>query len=144
VERKRAKVDKHEVDEAELRRKLMPWFARLMPDAATRRLEDRFLAGVPDVLIVRKGTTFLEVKYAVPHIIGRDVQTIKCMELAVAGSCYYVIYFKPSARSSEEWTIMATPFQVKEGVWQSKNLLCVPGFDHEAVVEFVRRLPVHQ
>lgn len=139
-----------DLDEAALRQKLFMTFATMWSTAHVIRFEDRFRAGTPDAAIIEKGTTFLEIKHCNPKMKKRDVQTLEACKIAAVGSCYYVIYHidlridRRVGTTGSYQTIVADPWQVLKGVWLTENLLCVPGLEHESVVEFVRSLPIHR
>ncbi len=101
------------------------------------RHEDYASIGIPDISWTWRGfTTWIEVKYARPHIQSRGVQKITCCKLEAQGRCLYVVY---EEIKGVKRTLILTPINVfnnrLSGTGPSE---CVfTGFSHESVVKAI-------
>jgi hypothetical protein len=126
-------------NEAELKRELVLALEAEMPRSICVRIEDRFRAGIPDILHTwSRMTSFLEVKYADPELTGRDVQWETCMKLAEQGSCWYVVYERRFFEKNEYLnTLILSPFSLSFPDWQRRARLNIPGHNHVEVAKFI-------
>lgn len=125
--------------EKELKDRLVYWFRIRLPKAVVLRHEDKNTAGVPDLSVTYKGhTVWLEVKYANPGIEGRGLQKFTCLRLSNQGDCWYVIYEK--AHGYRRTLIVDPEYVAKDKIENTPDECMTPGFDHEFVIQFIRRI----
>jgi len=128
--------------EAKLKRELVPCLEQTMPKSITVRVEDRFRAGIPDIIHTwSRMTSFIEVKYADPELTGRDVQWETCMKLAEQGSCWYVIYTRNIVAGREVLaTFVVSPFSLTFPDWRRRARFLSEGHNHQLVAEWFAKL----
>lgn len=123
--------------EKDLKDALVHTMRTTVPWAVVFRHEDTNTAGIPDIAFTYKGKTiWLEVKYANPYIRSRGLQDLTCLRLASQGFCWHIIY---QENKGERRTIIAQPKHVVEAQIFPDECMA-PGFDHEFVVHFIRRI----
>ncbi len=128
--------DTTETSEVKLRIELCNAIKDDIRGCVVLRHEDVFTSGVPDMSFTWQGrTTWIEAKYANPRPQGRGRQKITCCELEVAGRCRYVIW---DENSGHRQTLIVRPRDVFRGNWR-EAIERAEGFDHQFIVEFLRR-----
>lgn len=131
--------------EAELKRELVLALEAEMHKSICVRIEDRFRAGIPDIIHTwSRMTSFLEVKYADPELTGRDVQWETCMKLAEQGSCWYVVYERSFVDGHEHlYTYVLSPFSLSFSNWRHRARVMVDGdHSHSHVAKFVANIHI--
>ena len=84
-----------QMNEAELKGKLVKRLRKDLAGSVVFRHEDQFTAGIPDISVTWNGLTcWIEVKHVTPKkpfkATGLQIQTAK--KLAKQGNCYIVVY----------------------------------------------------
>lgn len=102
-------------------------------------ISDQRKYGIPDLVPSGHGrTSWLELKHATPRFSTMEVQEITCMQLAKYSFCRYVIYHEHLGVQS---TLIVHPRHVHLSKGLVRGLIfevSFPGFDHRAVVNYVR------
>lgn len=124
--------------EKDLKDALVGTIRNKIPAAVVLRHEDKNTAGIPDISVTYFGkTVWLEVKYAHPYVIGGGLQKLTCRRLAVQGICRYVIY---EENKLNKRTVILHPQDIVVKLAEVPDECMSPGFNHEFVVQFIRRL----
>lgn len=125
------------MNEKELKDALVKQIRASLPAALVFRHEDQNTAGIPDISVTYKGLTqWLEVKYANPTVHSRGLQLVTCTRLHEVGICHLVIY---EEKKGVKQTIIAEP-KVRVEQIVAPDECMTPGFDHNFVVMFIRRV----
>ncbi len=104
------------------------------------RLEDKFLCGLADILIVWKPlTVFLEAKYAKPNFDKKPIQELMMARLAKAGFARYVVW--QEFHDGVKKTLIIHPAEVYGKGGKTSLMLAeveCDGFHHDFVVDYIR------
>lgn len=106
-----------------------------MSGAVVIKHHDAITAGIPDLSVTWSGTTtWLEVKYANPKLLKRELQhqVMLSLERQGQGSAYYVLYV---ARSFPH-VVVCLPSQLDDRMFTHRNYT---GFEHTAVAQFIKQ-----
>ena len=100
-------------------------------------------AGAPDKGIVGNGlTSYWEFKHGTPGFTTTGNQTLFAMRLAQQSPCRFVIWQELS--NGLKYTMIVHPRQIHERRgWQVKPEYACDGFNHQWLVEQVRRVHGH-
>lgn len=100
------------------------------------RHEDLFTAGIPDVSVTWKTTTWLEAKLG-PRIRSRGVQEERMREIERQGRgrALYVVWVDDGPRTR---TILTLPSGFSRKLELINPLVVVPGLDHLSVIRWLR------
>jgi hypothetical protein len=128
------------VNEAGLKTKLLEKARMNVPSFVWIRHEDRFTAGIPDLSVAGKGyVSWWEIKYAHPDFPSSGTQELMLIRLQGAmGRAFYIIYCEAGASPNvpQKHVRIVAPKDLVE--WDTKALKTIPGFNHEAVVEYIK------
>lgn len=135
------------MNESKLRSALTKSLTKELPRAKVLRHEDKYTAGIPDLSVTWRGyTIWLEVKYAKNSLKrGKAIQQYTTNWLMQQGLCWYIIYRElnpmfTSTKENDRQIIILDPKNIySPSDWATLGDLVVPGFDHKAVAQFIRR-----
>ena len=147
--------------ESTIKSTLIKYLSEHLKRSKVLRHEDRLTAGIPDISITwNMNTSWLEVKLvtvvqrhnmSMYKLKARQQQTLTAVQLAVAGGrCWHVLYVIESDKTKSTWIVH--PQSILNGdhsggyVYISIKVLKgerVSGFQHDLVVEFIRRTHDH-
>lgn len=120
------------MNEATLKTALVKKLREGLAGAVVIRHEDIRTAGIPDLSVTWRGNTWwVEVKYANPTIHQREQQHLTMTRLAAHGKAVYVVYY---AGDKQVRVYRPLNFPSAEPEFIAK------GYDHNSVVEFLRRM----
>ena len=119
---------------------LVPTLREELLGAVVFNHADLMTSGIPDVSVTWNGwTSWLEVKYANPNFEVTGIQKLTMGRLAAQGLAWFIVYEQKPHR-----TLIVHPQYIIAG---RKGILKLPddfpsadGFDHQSVVDFLRRV----
>lgn len=106
-----------------------------VPSLVAFRVELPDRAGIPDIHVAGGGlAAWYEVKHATPTFESTGIQELTCLRLARACYCRYIIYHE-DAQGQNKRTLIVHPSEIHSLKPEEE----ARGFDHQFVVEFIRR-----
>lgn len=106
-----------------------------LPGFVILRHEDKIASGIPDMSVTGNGrTTWIETKFARPRLTSTGIQELMLTRLAAAGSAYYLIWEEKDLRR----TLIVRPKHLQALTPEEEFF----GFDHDSVIDWLRRLHV--
>lgn len=117
--------------------KLIKTLREALPEAVIIKHNDQLTAGIPDISITWNGkTSWWEIKFARPAVIGTGLQNLTARRLAAQGTCWYVVYHASCNTNQTPTTNIVQPSMLGKYSYQS-HAQC-GGYDHQFVLEFVK------
>lgn len=134
--------------EADVREPCVKLLRDSLPGATIFRLEDKFAAGVPDMVIdYATLTSWGEFKLSdpkrypkPPHVRSRGLQTVRMLQVRHG---YFVVYALRYGSSDSRSTLIVSPREYHAATLAERpfeTVHYVPGFDHQFVVKYIDRL----
>lgn len=118
--------------EASLKGRLVSLIQSELLGAMVLRHEDLFRSGTPDMSVTwHARTSWWEVKFCNPRLLSKGIQEQTMLKLEGAGQAFYLLYELHNG-------IKRTRIVLPRHLHHAESLLCVPGFDHRAVIEFIK------